>query len=514
MSARQAGADGPEGGAGRREARRNTRGRWRRWGTGLHRLLAVGLATLLLILVNLLAVRLNHTWRFPGRAPTLSRRAQTMMAATRGEVAVSVLMPRSHLAHEPVRLLLENMRDAARELGGAALVIEQVDPHRDLARAAQLTRRYGVTGWAVVFECQGRTETVGVDEMIETVAPIPGDVIATAPRRTRFRGEQLFVTALARLARPRTPVAYALSGQGEREFDNYDPLGGYADLAREIRREGYALRTLALVETGRVPEDCDVLIIAGPRRPPMPEVRAAIEAYLARGGRLLFLADRADELPHGWEGVLEHLGLRFANLTAVGARTLGGFNLIVDRFSPHPITRELEKNAVYFVNPQVIELIAPAQPAAAADRPRVEVIVAAPDGAWGETDPDRVPRHFDPGVDRQGLLPLVVAVEVGVGLGEDVGLQSMRAVVFGDSNVGINAVLAGGRTGNRDLLLNAINWLAESGLPSAPSLVAEGNVLQLGMTRRRQIRFFLHSVVYWPLLVAVFGLLCVSLRRR
>ena len=56
--------------------------RARRWGRGVHRLTAVGLATVLLILVNLLAVRLNIEWRIPQRHSVLSQRAQTMMAST------------------------------------------------------------------------------------------------------------------------------------------------------------------------------------------------------------------------------------------------------------------------------------------------------------------------------------------------------------------------------------------------------------------------------------------------
>ena len=478
-----------------------------------HRWLATGLATLLLVLVNLLASRLNVYGRFPVQADGLSHRARTLMASTRGEVEVKVLLPRSHVIFEPLRQLLANMQDAAAEAGGATLRIEIIDPHRDLARAAQLASQLGVTGWQVVFLHAGRVEKVALEEMLETVDPRSVAVMTTAPRRTRFRGEQLCVTALARLARPRRPVIYASTGQGERDFASYDSLSGYSDLAREIRREGYMLHTLALADAGAVPDDCDVLLVAGPRRVPIPEVRAAIEAYLARGGRLLLLLDRPTELPHGWERVLDRLGLRLAHLTAVGARTLGGFHLIVDRFSSHPIARELERNAVYFVNPQVIDVLDGGE-SAAPDRPRAEVVVAAPDGAWGETDPDDVPRRFDPGTDRQGRLPLVVAVELGTGLGDDVGLRAMRAVVVGDSNFGVNAVLSGGRTGNRDLLLNAVNWLTESGLPSASSLMAEGNVLQLGMSRRRQIRFFLHSAVYWPLLIAVLGVGCVTLRRR
>ena len=487
--------------------------RARRWGRGVHRLTAVGLATVLLILVNLLAVRLNIEWRIPQRHSVLSQRAQTMMASTHGQVSVTVLMPRAHAIFEPLRQLIGNLRDAARDGGGATLTVEYVDPHRDLGRAAQLARQYGVSGWAVVFACGERVEKVALDEMIETVEPTSSGVITTAPRRTRFRGEQLCVTALARLARPKRPVVYALSGQGERDFEDYDPLTGYTDLAREIRREGYDLRKLVLSAADAVPADCDVLLVAGPQRPPIPEVRAAIEAYLAQGGHLMLLIDRAAEIPNGWESILARLGLRFANLTAVGSRTQGGFHLIVDRFGTHPMARELEKNAVYFVNPQVIDLIEQGRDVAA-DHPRAEVVAAAPDGAWGEADPDHVPRRYDPDSDRKGRLPLVVAVEVGAMLGADVGLRSMQAVVFGDSNFGVNALLAGGRTGNRDLLLNALNWLAEGGLPSAPSLVAEGNVLQLGMSRGRQIRFFTHSVVYWPLTIAFLGFVCVAIRRR
>jgi hypothetical protein len=44
--------------------------------------------------------------------------------------------------------------------------------------------------------------------------------------------------------------------------------------------------------------------------------------------------------------------------------------------------------------------------------------------------------------------------------------------------------------------------------------MAEGNALKLGLSRSRQIRFFLHSAVYWPLMVAVFGYFRVAARRR
>ena len=491
-----------------RDVRPRWRVRLRRWGTSLHRLTAVGLATLLLVLVNLLAVRLDVQWRLPGPHGGLSQRARAMMAATHGEVEVKVLLPRSHKEFEPLRQLLANLRDAASAADGARLEIGW--SIRTATGARGRMTAHDVTGWAVVFVKGERVEKVPLDEMVETIEPADEGLVATAPPLRRFRGEQLCVTALARLAQPRRPVVYALEGQGERDIDDYDLLGGDSDFAREIRRDGYDLRKLRLAGGDGIPADCDVLLIAGPRQPPATEVRGTIEAYLARGGRLLFLADRARELPHGWEGVMERLGLQFATLTAVGARTLGGFYLIVDRFSLHPIARELERNAVYFVNPQVIDVIAPQQ-GGAADHLRTDVVAAAPNGAWGETDPDQLPRRCDPGIDRQGRLPLVVAVELGAGLGADVGLRPMRAVVFGDSHVAVNAVLSGGRTGNRDLLLNAIHWLAER--RARGSLMAEGNALQLGDAQPSD-SFLPAQHDLRPLLVAVLGYLRVAARRR
>ncbi len=223
---------------------------------GLHRLAAVGLASLLLILLNLLAAKFDVQWRFAsGESAGLSERAETLLATTSGKVAVKVLLPRNHQTFEPLRQLLENMRDAAAESGGAELELEYVDPHRDLARAALLAQRYNIEGWQVLFVADDRVEKVSLTEMVEVITPREETVVPTAPQRSRFRGEQLCVTALARLARPQRPQIYALAGHGERDFDNYDPMTGYSDLAREIRREGYRLQTLSLSRAGAIPDD-------------------------------------------------------------------------------------------------------------------------------------------------------------------------------------------------------------------------------------------------------------------
>lgn len=506
------GADG--GGAARdrvRTLRRALRsGRRRRWSAGTQLATALTLAALLVVLLNLLAAHLDVVWLLPARPAALSPRAATMMAATSGEIRAIALLPRAHAGFERMRQLLLNLRQAARAAGGATIEILHVDPYRDLAQASQLARRYGAKGWCVIFVSGSRHEIVSMDEVLTPAAdPAGTDAVGARPRR--FLGERRCVTAIARLARPVAPVVYALRGHGERDFEDYDPLNGYTDLAREIRREGYDLRPLVLGGDDDVPGDCDVLLIAGPRQAPLAGERARLEAYLARGGRLLLLIDRGDALPDGWEGIMERLGLSAGRLTAVGPRTVAGQALVVDRFGDHPIARDLRNTAVYFVAPQIIDILDGGE---AADRPRASVVAAAPPGAWAEANPDLAPRHYDPASDRKGELPLVVAVERGAGTGADVGLRPLRAVVFGDSHFAVNALLAGGRTGNRDLLLNAVNWLAEGGIPAAASAPVADNLMPLGLSRRKQLRFLVRSVVAWPLAVALFGTLCIAVRRR
>ena len=485
--------------------------RVRRLSAGAQLGLMLLLAVALTLLLNLLATHLDYVWQTPRSPVQISPRTRTMMAATRGRLEAVVLIPRTHPAFDRTRRLLLDLQSAAAGAGAATVVPSFVDPYRDLAEATQLARRHGVSGWGIIFISGERSEVVPADELLEA-AP-PGDGLPGIPAPPpRFLGEVACVTAIARLARPTAPVVYALQGHGERDLHDYDPMNGYTDLAREMRREGYELRPLTLGTARDVPGDCDVLLVAGPRQAPLAEERTRLLAFLASGGRLLLLLDRAESLPHGWEEVLAALGVQCAQLTAVGPQTLQGQTLVVDRFESHPITRDLANTVVYFVSPQVFD-ISEAH-GDAVDRPRVSSVVVAPPDAWGETNPTEVPRHYDPAIDRVGALPLVVAIERGAGSGNDVGLRPLRAVVCGDSHFAVNALLAGGRSGNRDLLLNALNWLVEGGLPTAPSAPDESRLWQLGLSRRKQLRLIFRSVVIWPLAVLLGGAACVALRRR
>lgn len=469
----------------------------------LHIAVNIALSALLAALLLQLSVQFDHVFTFPGLRRPLTARATAALANIRGDIACTVVLPERDIIYAPLRDLLREMQSAARD---AKIELAFIDPYYASSAAADAVRRFGATGWNVFFESGGRTVSVPYDDLVERVG---GENAPAGNRRgIRFRGEQVCVTALVRLARARTPVVYALAGDGERDFESYDPLTGYSDFAREIRREGYDLRTLTL-RGDPVPDDADLLLVAGPRHPPSPEAATAIDAYLRRNGSLLLLLDRPAALPSGWEPLLGRIGVSAPGFTVLTDTRLDGSRLLIDRFPSHPISRALKGNAVSLVRPQVLE---PAtNTAGSVGAPLVEVILQAPFTAWGESAPDTPPCRYDPGVDRKSPLPVALAIETATS--SDLGLRPMRAFVAGDSSFAANDFLAGGRTANRDLLLNAVNWLTGESLAMESSFAAEGNALQLGLSRKRQLRFWGYGVVCWPLATLFLGVLMARIRR-
>lgn len=471
----------------------------------LHLAVDLALAAVILAFTTAIALRFDRVFVFRDRENPLSRRAVSYLSKIEGQFRCIAVVPHDNIFYSSVRKLLLDMKDAAR---GADFILEFPDPHMDVSRAAAVISRHKSDGWCIVFEKGDRSEVVPLDQLVERKRTDGDSIFGDTDAGLRFNGEQQCVTALARLSRPAEPVIYALSGHGERNFADYDQLSGYSDLAREIRREGYQIEELMLSGSAGVPQDCALLVVAGPMRPPLAGECEAIVSWLDQGGRILFLIDRSDRVPNGWEPVASRLGISFPNLTAISEGTMGGYNVSVDTFSSHPVGRDLEKSAVVFSSPQVLDID---QEALVSNRLKADVVVAAPRRAWGERSPEVIPRIYDPDIDRKGDLPLAVAI--GIDAAEDLGIPLMKAFVVGDSNIGSNAYMGGGTAGNRDILLNAIDWLTDSGLPLAPSKPSDGAALQLNISRKRQIRFWLISCLLWPLAIFLIGSVASSLRR-
>lgn len=463
---------------------------------GVNVLTALALAAILLVMVNYLGCRHYQRWDVSREGfYRLSEKTLQLLASVTGDVSVVVFFQPSHDLYEDVRNLLKEYAYHCPRLR-----IEWVDPDRDLARTEELASKYRVSqANVVVFDADGRTKYVNDNDMVELdLMPLSR---GQTPRIAAFRGEQAFSSALQSVTQERRPVVYFLQGHGERDPEDFSRVNGYSQIVRKIREDNMEVRVLNLGSAGRVPDDCDVLIIAGPRKEIPPAELDALRAYLDRKGNLLFLHDALTRC--GLEPVLRNdWGVELSDDVVVdGTRTLTGRELFVPEYSPHAITIPLKKVSTVFYLPrsvEPVELVAGENPA----QPKPVRLAACSVSGWAETDPSQSPMKFDPGVDRPGPVGIAVAVEKGGPARLDLDIRPARLVVVGDSDFAANGGMTGG---NADFFLNALNWLAEREtlLAIEPRPVRE---IRLIMTRGQLRGLFWAVVAGLPGLVALAGL--------
>ena len=338
--------------------------------------------------------------------------------------------------------------------------------------------------------------------------------------------EEKLTNAILKLTRHEQKNVYFLIGHNERpvEGEEADGSEGFAFAKNALENENYQVQTLLLAAKGEVPEDADVVILAGPTRPLYDTEHKALARYLERGGALLVLVD-----PRAKTDVFEDLaGWGFeVGEDVVVDRVQGLFGRPVSplaaQYGDHPITRELRDATLFHVARSV-------RPKAGGEGEFTPLVLTS-EASWGERDLDR---FFTAGKAEFGGDDLAGPVSIAVagvlrpvgGVEEDEGespdpegggdaesTQSpeARVVVIGDSDFAGNKLI--GEFRNRDLFVNSVNWLL--GDVDAISIrpgQARASRMQLSSEQFLQIRYL--SLFVLPQAIAILGVLSWWLRRR
>lgn len=479
-------------------------------------LLAIGLGAVLTFFVVALAYRLNLVWEVPvGKVRVVSERTRDVLADTQGTIRIACFMDRRHPMFRPVSRLLQGLRRTSRSVAGAEIVVEYVDPRWDLTRAGQLAA-WGVPENALLFERQRRRIVVSLDEMVTPGSPLhTREVQDSRVRGTGlgvFRGERMCAAAIARLTLPyERLVVDWVQGHGEVRFDDYDELRGFSDIAREMKRDGFELRGLSLPGLTQMPEDNRMLVIAGARQALAVEEIRLVEAYLQRGGRLLYLVSPG--VKTGLEPVLEKWGIRLTPFIAASPQTLSGAEVVVTEFADHAVTRNLGNSSVVFGLASCLEAVTDPAVMAGADRPQVTLLAQTGQDGWGEAHPEVFPRQFDAQSELRGPVAVAAVSERGGNVAKDVAFKPTRLCVIGETDFVMNGTLSARANANRDLFMNAVSWLAGIDVGTAPSLGGDA-ALVTGFERRQWLVFMFWAAVAVPACVfLVFIVMSLRMRR-
>ena len=299
-----------------------------------------------------------------------------------------------------------------------------------------------------------------------------------------------------------------LSGEGEDDPDDATGANGMSQFKESLQGESYKIDKVNLVTEAKVPEDCTVVVVAGPTRPLVPHVIDALNDYLKGGGRALVMLkppqpdQSIDEtalvkLVQDW-GVKAGQNVVVDQVVRLYAGPALGLDPVVNTYTPHPITASFDKQTV-FPMVRTVDPIDP--PTAGLD---VTALAKTSDTSWAETDLDGIFKRqvakFD-GSDVKG--PVVVADAVDANLAAlRFGNGEARLVVLGDTDIADNQYL--GNFFNRDFIMNCVDWLA-----------GESNSITIRPRELRASRFnltleefdvvFVLSVLLLPELLLIIG---------
>ncbi len=525
--------------------------RQRRTAAGANAVLLGALAVALTALVCYISTRRYTRVDMTGmRRYTLHSKTERMLRTLDRPVRVTVVYwapSQAELTMDPQAALLRWGHRQAMEMleefkaYSSRISVEQLGLGQEHAQVREeLNERVGIPGRCVIFESGERHDVIPLIE------------IAQSPRwqggSPKFAGEAAFAGALAKITEDKGQIVYFLSGHGERPIEGQPAAPGaprtsdiltekysLSKLVKKLKGDNFESRTLNLADRAQVPEDCDVLVVPGPRTSLPPEHLEAIRRYLEdRDGRVLVMLDsrlhdsasgsNLDALlgEYGIEAHLEALGMFQSSQFALTARGLmqvqvaqSSVPVIEDGYADHPITRDLQNYTLELVRCAPLEIVPPrAKPNLSARK-----LLTGIGSSWGETTAieEMEKSEYDPEKDVAG--PVVAAVVVEPAPPEGMppmmapgDMRGPRLVVLGSSLSFVNTVVAQNEA-NLYLLLNAVNWLAGKGhMVGIPAKEMDIHVVTLSSGQIRLSRWIFIGAV--PACIVVLGIAVWQIRRR
>ncbi|MEJ2108838.1 MAG: Gldg family protein [Acidobacteriota bacterium] len=378
-----------------------------------------------------------------------------------------------------------------------------------------LLREYRTINSRVRYELINPDKQPGIARQYQieaygTLIVVCGDRKEKIDKRSGEVQEEDLTNAIIKVLRTDIPKIYLIQGHGEKDPANSEQYG-YSKAKQAMEDQGYLVESLNLVETGQVPEDAQVLILAGPETEPFSQELDLISDYLNNGGGALILVDPkpspslADYLSNWGVEVDDNLVL---DVSGVGRLFgMGPHIPLVNSYDNHPITEGFEGTMTFFPQTRSIRPLENLP-----EGITVEKLCESNPNSWGESDLDTPEADFDPGKDLNGPLPLAVAVTKEIKPAtEETSAVNARLVVAGTSLFPIDAYFDVQRNG--DLFMNMVSWLAQDDdLISIRPKDPEDRRIVLTQSQGTLIQWIL--LVILPGIVLVAGIIVVMNRRR
>jgi ABC-type uncharacterized transport system involved in gliding motility auxiliary subunit len=283
--------------------------------------------------------------------------------------------------------------------------------------------------------------------------------LATQENRVTTFTEEKITNALVAVLKEGAKKLYFTKGHGEGQLTGQE-ASGYESIVQELKNNRYEVGDVNLIDSGKVPEDAAVLMIAGPKYDFKEQEIKFIDDFVTNGGSILALVDAMIPAVNLNKGLMK-FGLSFNDDFMIlrpddpRAQLLGQNNAIVGEFDEFsPVTKDFARKsnvAVLFQNTRTVS--------EHTDNPakfKVSMI--------GKTAGETTVRVKDvhSAADLRGISQgriedgsfAVMATASGKS-----GEKDVRIAAFGSSQFVTNQ--GAQRAEHRDLLINTVSWLTQ-----------------------------------------------------
>ncbi|MDR4509963.1 MAG: GldG family protein [Candidatus Brocadiaceae bacterium] len=397
---------------------------------------------------------------------SLSQKTENILKNLNKPIVVTTLF-------NPGEMFYEQIVDILKEYAYHTdnIKLQTIDPLRNRTKVEELARRLKISDLqlnTVVFECGEYSKHVQQNEVIEREYPF------------KFKGEEAFTEAILNVTQEKQTAIYFVTGHGERLFEDFD-RSGISGIANALKRDNCRIAPVDILSKKKIPDDCDILVVAGPTKPYLTEELNIIRNYLEGRGKMLLLLEPAapPNVPTGFRELLAEYGIMIRDDVVVyvktkmplfGMQTVAEIYVGKDEYAEHKITEDIKNYNTILYGAASVGATPPND-----QMPyQATVLMNAPDGSWGETDVVNL-KYIKPEQNREEDLvspvPLAVVSHVKelpqsvlkshptMATDPKAKPQGARLVVFGDVDFVSNEFVD--NPGNKDLFRNSINWLAQ-----------------------------------------------------
>ena len=443
----------------------------------LNSLISIILFLGILVLINYIAF--NHNKRYdltPNKINSLSPKSEKVLKNLKKDIKAIAFFK---TANDKLRSMLEKYAETS--------------PHfkyeiRDPDKFPNLAKEYNVKYYNTIVITNGKK-----NELVDSV------------------DEAKITAAIIKVTSNKFKKVYFLLGHGEKSIKDKQ-VTGYSEIAKLLKQNNFKVDEFSLLDKQKIPKDCTVLVIAGPKEKLFDKEIKIIEDYYKKGGSVIFLIDPMEK--YKGADLLKYWGITPQNLFVVDVNGLffgGQIGIVLIKDYPkHVITSGMSGKVSIF------PLVTPLKVGNNKDFEYQKFLETSPfPGSFGVKDINSYLAEmklnggkirFRKGIDVPGPFAFAYYVK-----SKNTKKNKGRFIVIGNAGFITNGFLKDNL--NSDIFLNAVNFLSqdESLISISPKKPED---VRIYLTASGVKTIFYVSVVLIPLIPFIFGLIVIIRRRR